>query len=80
MAFESEKQARSIGEERKKQARLKENTSKTVLTLDALFSKIQEGVKEINVIIKADVNGSSEAVKIPLKNRSWRCKSKCYKK
>lgn len=63
MAFESEKQARSIGEERKKQARLKENTSKTVLTLDALFSKIQEGVKEINVIIKADVNGSSEAVK-----------------
>lgn len=63
MAFESEKQVRSIGEERKKQARLKENTSKTVLTLDALFSKIQEGVKEINVIIKADVNGSSEAVK-----------------
>ena len=63
IAFESEKQARSIGEERKKQARLKENTSKTVLTLDALFSKIQEGVKEINVIIKADVNGSSEAVK-----------------
>ena len=63
MAFESEKQARSIGEERKKQARLKENTSKTVLTLDALFSKIQEGVKEINVIIKAAVNGSSEAVK-----------------
>lgn len=63
MAFESEKQARSIGEERKKQARLKENTSKTVLTLDALFSKIQEGVKEINVIIKADVNGSSETVK-----------------
>lgn len=63
MAFESEKQARSIGEERKKQARLKENTNKTVLTLDALFSKIQEGVKEINVIIKADVNGSSEAVK-----------------
>lgn len=63
MAFESEKQARSIGEERKKQARLKENTSKTVLTLDALFSKIQEGVKEINVIIKADVDGSSEAVK-----------------
>lgn len=63
MAFESEKQARSIGEERKKQARLKENTNKTVLTLNALFSKIQEGVKEINVIIKADVNGSSEAVK-----------------
>ena len=63
MAFESEKQARSIGEERKNQARLKENSNKTVLTLDALFSKIQEGKKEINLIIKADVNGSSEAVK-----------------
>ena len=33
------------------------------MSLDDLFSKIQEGVKEINVIIKADVNGSSEAVK-----------------
>lgn len=63
MSFESEKQARSIAEERKTQARLKENTNKTTLTLDALFSKIQEGIKEINVIIKADVNGSSEAVK-----------------
>ncbi len=63
MAFESEKQARTIGEERKMQAKLKENTNKTALTLDALFSKIQEGAKEINVIIKTDVNGSSEAVK-----------------
>lgn len=63
MAFETEKQARSIGEERKTQARLKENTTSTAVTLDDLFSKIQEGVKEINVIVKADVNGSSEAVK-----------------
>ena len=33
------------------------------MTLEDLFGKIQEGIKEINVIIKADVNGSSEAVK-----------------
>lgn len=63
MAFETEKQARSIGEERKTQSKLRENTSKASLSLDDLFSKIQEGIKEINVIVKADVNGSSEAVK-----------------
>lgn len=63
MAFESEKQARSIGETRKEQAKLRDNKSGASVTLDDLFSKIKEGVKEINVIIKADVNGSSEAVK-----------------
>ena len=63
MAFENEKQARSIGEQRKTQAKLKENKSSEAVTLDDLFNKIGEGLKEINVIIKADVNGSSEAVK-----------------
>lgn len=63
MAFESEKQARSIAEERKTQAKLKENASKNSVTLDDLFSKIQSGIKEINVLIKTDVNGSAEAVK-----------------
>ncbi|MEG0826221.1 MAG: translation initiation factor IF-2 [Bacilli bacterium] len=63
MAFESEKQARSVSEQRKVKA--KEQDSKTIcaVTLDDLFSKIQEGIKEINVIIKSDVHGSSEAVK-----------------
>ena len=63
MAFETEKQARSIGEERKIQSKLKDNSNKSIVSLDELFSKIQEGIKEINVIVKADVNGSSEAVK-----------------
>ena len=63
MAFESEKQARSIGETRKEQAKLRENATKASVSLDDLFSKIQEGTKEINVILKADVNGSAEAVK-----------------
>nr|MCM1371236.1 translation initiation factor IF-2 [Clostridium sp.]MCM1444622.1 translation initiation factor IF-2 [Candidatus Amulumruptor caecigallinarius] len=66
MAFESEKQAKSISEERKNISKSKENSSKSVLSLDDLFSKIQEGIKEINVIIKTDVNGSSEAVKSSL--------------
>ena len=63
MAFESEKQARSIGEQRKEQQKLKDKSSGDAVTLDELFSKIGEGLKEINVIIKADVHGSSEAVK-----------------
>ena len=62
MAFESEKQARSIGEARKSEEQLKQNSKGTV-SLEDIFAKIQEGVKEINVIVKADVNGSAEAVK-----------------
>ena len=62
MAFETEKQARSIGEARKSEENLKKNSKGTV-SLEDIFAKIQEGTKEINVIVKADVNGSSEAVK-----------------
>jgi len=63
MAFESEKQARTVGEQRKLTQKMKENKSSHAVSLDDLFSKIGEGLKEINVIIKADVHGSSEAVK-----------------
>lgn len=62
MAFETEKQARSIGEARKTEEHLKQN-SKGIVSLEDIFAKIKEGTKEINVIVKADVNGSSEAVK-----------------
>ena len=62
MAFETEKQARSIGEARKEEEHLKQNTKSTV-SLEDIFAKIQDGVKEVNVIVKADVNGSAEAVK-----------------
>ena len=63
MAFESDKQAKIVAEKRKEIAKQKEATPKSAVTLDELFNKIQEGSKEINVLIKADVNGSSEAVK-----------------
>ncbi len=65
MAFETEKQAKSIAEERAIRAR-DEVTNKSGMTLEDLFGQIKEGIKEINVIIKADVNGSSEAVKSSL--------------
>ncbi|MDD2391850.1 MAG: translation initiation factor IF-2 [Bacilli bacterium] len=63
MAFETEKQARNIGEQRKISGRKKDMNIKQAVSLEDLFSKIQEGAKEINVIVKSDVNGSSEAVK-----------------
>ncbi len=63
MAFESEKQAHAIGESRKAQQKSQENKASGVVSLDELFAKIGEGLKEIHVIIKADVHGSSEAVK-----------------
>jgi len=63
VAFETEKEARSVAEARKTQAKQKELKSTSTLSLDDLFSKINEGLKEINVIIKTDVNGSAEAVK-----------------
>ena len=63
MAFESEKQARSISEQRKEQNKFKDTSTKQAVTLDDLFGQIKEGIKEINVIVKADVNGSCEAVK-----------------
>ncbi|MBE6147619.1 MAG: translation initiation factor IF-2 [Firmicutes bacterium] len=62
MAFETEKQAKSIAEERTARAKETEN-NKPGMTLEDLFGHIKEGTREINVILKADVNGSSEAVK-----------------
>ena len=63
MSFATEKEARSIALTRRDQSKNSNVKGASVLTLDDLFSKIQEGVKEINVLVKADVNGSSEAVK-----------------
>ncbi len=67
MAFETEKQARSIGEARKEEEKLNHNRSRSV-SLEDLFAKIQDGFKEINIIIKADVHGSAEAVKSSLES------------
>ena len=62
MAFESEKQAKHIADERSLRAR-DADTNFSGMSLEDLFGRIQEGVKEINVVLKADVNGSLEAVR-----------------
>ena len=65
MAFETEKQAKQIASDRA--LREKEvDTNRTGMSLEELFGQINEGLKEINVILKADTNGSLEAVKSSL--------------
>ena len=63
MAFESEKKAKAIAEERKVIANEKKNKPKIAVSLDDLFNRVKDGEKEINIILKADVKGSEEAVK-----------------
>ncbi len=69
MAFETEKQAKQVAEERILRAR-DADSNFSGMTLDDLFGKIKEGIREINVILKADVNGSAEAVKNSLEKIS----------
>jgi len=63
MAFENEKKAKAISEERLESARKKNIRTNNSVSLDDLFGRIEAGEKEINVILKADVRGSEEAVK-----------------
>ena len=62
MAFETEKEARKVSEERK--IRFAEsNTNRSGMTLEDLFSKVKDGAKTISVVLKTDVKGSEEAIK-----------------
>ena len=63
MAFETEKEAKAIAEERKVNAKMNDSKLNKTVTLDDLFNKIQSGIKEINVVLKTDVKGTEEAVK-----------------
>ncbi|MGM9902635.1 MAG: translation initiation factor IF-2, partial [Enterococcus sp.] len=68
VVFEDEKTARAAGEERGKRAMLEQRASNSRVTLDNLFESLKEGeLKEVNVIIKADVQGSAEALAASLK-------------
>ena len=62
MAFESEKEAKSVAMKRKEAERGKKFAHKA-LSLDEIFEQIKEGRKEINIVLKTDVKGSEEAVK-----------------
>ncbi|MHC5216031.1 translation initiation factor IF-2 [Enterococcus sp. LJL128] len=61
--LDDEKTARQAGEERAKRALVEQRSVNSRVTLDNLFESLKEGeLKEVNVIIKADVQGSAEAL------------------
>ncbi|HJA89828.1 MAG TPA: translation initiation factor IF-2, partial [Candidatus Jeotgalibaca merdavium] len=63
VVFEDEKTARSVGEDRTKRAQVESRNNQNRVTLDNLFSSLKEGeLKEVGIIIKADVQGSVEAL------------------
>jgi len=69
-AVEDERMARTLADQRKakqKEAQFKANAK---VSLDDLFAQISEGTKDLNIIVKADVNGSAEAVKQSLEKLS----------
>lgn len=64
MVFEDERKARAIADRRSIKHRQSEMGANTRVTLDDLYSHIKDGeIKDLNVIIKADVQGSAEALK-----------------
>ncbi|MED0656778.1 translation initiation factor IF-2 [Anoxybacillus ayderensis] len=63
MVFEDEKKARQIGEARAQKQIAQQRSVKARVSLDDLFEKIKQGeMKELNIIVKADVQGSVEAL------------------
>ncbi|MBW2367325.1 MAG: translation initiation factor IF-2 [Deltaproteobacteria bacterium] len=64
IALEDEKSAKQISEHRIQKQRSLELAKNSRMSLDKLFEKMQEGeVKDLNLIIKADVDGSTEALR-----------------
>ena len=71
MAVADEKLARQVVEERAAKARASMVKNSSASTLEDLYSKLEQGeVKDLNIIIKADVQGSAEAVKQSLEKLS----------
>ena len=71
IVVEDEKKARELAERRKELQKEMELKRKQKVSLEDLFSQIQEGsVKELNIIIKADVQGSVEALKKSIEDLS----------
>ena len=66
-AVDNERMARELVEQRKEQEKEERNKAMQKVTLENLFDTIQQGnMKELNIIIKADVQGSVEAVRASL--------------
>ncbi len=67
IAMDTEKEARELAEKRKEYARAKELSKSTKVSLDELSTLIAEGqIKKLPIVLKADVQGSLEAIKSAL--------------
>ena len=62
-AVEDERMARTLAEQRRDKAKDERFKANTVGKLEDLFSRMSDGVKDLNIVVKADVGGSAEAVK-----------------
>jgi translation initiation factor IF-2 len=63
VVFDDEKTARQVGEARAQQALAAQRGEKSIVSLDNLFEQLKQGeMKDLNIILKADVQGSAEAV------------------
>ncbi len=65
-AVEDERMARELAEQRRNRQKEEAFKASARANLDDLFAQIKDGVKDLNIIIKADVAGSAEAVKASL--------------
>ena len=65
-AVEDERMARELADQRKAKAKEESFKANARANLNDLFAQISEGVKDLNIIVKADVVGSAEAVKASL--------------
>ena len=65
-AVEDERMARTLADQRRAQAKEDNFKANARANLNDLFAQISEGVKDLNIIVKADVDGSVEAVKASL--------------
>jgi len=69
-AVEDERMARELAEQRKQKIKDDVFKANANVSLDDLFARISEGTKDLNIILKADVGGSVEAVKASLEKLS----------
>ncbi len=65
-AVKDERMARELAEQRKAKTKEEQFKAASKVSLDDLFAQISEGTKDLNIVVKADVGGSAEAVKASL--------------
>ncbi len=69
-AVKDERMAKELAEQRRAEEKEKTFKANSKLSLDDLFNQVKEGIKEFNIVVKADVQGSAEAVKASLEKLS----------